>query len=180
MPIQLDITDADSVRMAAASAGDVTLLINNAGSSRRAPLLDGRLEDIRAQMDTHYFGTLSVVRAFAPVLLRQWRRRRLECAVRAVVADAACVGRVLRGEERGVVAHQRASTPARTAPHSRVEHIAAWHIAGGLATDREPRPPPSTQRNPSRRADKPHALDSVATARYSSDSGSAEGENREC
>jgi NAD(P)-dependent dehydrogenase (short-subunit alcohol dehydrogenase family) len=70
MPIQLDITDADSVRMAAAIAGDVNLLINNAGSSTRAPLLDGRLEDIRVEMDTHYFGTLSVVRAFAPVLIR--------------------------------------------------------------------------------------------------------------
>jgi NAD(P)-dependent dehydrogenase (short-subunit alcohol dehydrogenase family) len=42
--------------------------VNNAGSSTRARLLDGDLADIRLEMDTHYFGTLSVTRAFAPVL----------------------------------------------------------------------------------------------------------------
>ena len=30
--------------------------------------MGGDLEDIRLEMDTHYFGTLSVVRAFAPVI----------------------------------------------------------------------------------------------------------------
>jgi NAD(P)-dependent dehydrogenase (short-subunit alcohol dehydrogenase family) len=66
--LQLDITDADSVAAAAKAADDVTLLINNAGSSTKAPLLEGDLADIRLEMDTHYFGTLAVARAFAPIL----------------------------------------------------------------------------------------------------------------
>jgi NAD(P)-dependent dehydrogenase (short-subunit alcohol dehydrogenase family) len=64
--VALDITDPASVTAAAEVAGDVTLLINNAGSSTGTALLDGDLDDIRLEMDTHFFGTLSVVRAFAP------------------------------------------------------------------------------------------------------------------
>jgi NAD(P)-dependent dehydrogenase (short-subunit alcohol dehydrogenase family) len=64
--VQLDITDPASVAAAADVAGDVSLLINNAGSSTGSDLLGGDLEDIRLEMETHYFGTLSVVRAFAP------------------------------------------------------------------------------------------------------------------
>ena len=67
-PVQLDITDPTSVRRAAERASDVTVLINNAGTSTRASLLSGAFEDIRLEMDTHYFGTLSVIRAFAPII----------------------------------------------------------------------------------------------------------------
>lgn len=65
--LRLDVTDPDSVAAAATAAGDVTLLINNAGIATGTNLL-GDLDKIRLEMDTHYFGTLSVVRAFAPVL----------------------------------------------------------------------------------------------------------------
>src|SRR5690242_8652734 len=68
VPVQLDITDPDSVRRAAEVAGDVNVLINNAGVSTRAGLLDGALDDIRLEMETHYFGTLQVLRAFVPVI----------------------------------------------------------------------------------------------------------------
>ena len=67
-PIQLDVTDAASVAAAAEATGDVTLLINNAGSSTGASLLNGPLADVRLEMDTHFFGTLAVTRAFAPQL----------------------------------------------------------------------------------------------------------------
>jgi NAD(P)-dependent dehydrogenase (short-subunit alcohol dehydrogenase family) len=67
-PLQLDITDPTSVRRAADRAGDVTVLINNAGTSTRAGLLSGAFEDVRLEMETHYFGTLSVIRAFVPVI----------------------------------------------------------------------------------------------------------------
>ncbi|WSQ06911.1 SDR family oxidoreductase [Streptomyces sp. NBC_01231] len=65
-PIALDITDPASIAAAAKATGDVTILVNNAGSSTGADLLTADLDDIRLEMDTHYFGTLSVVRAFAP------------------------------------------------------------------------------------------------------------------
>ncbi|MGH3171392.1 MAG: SDR family oxidoreductase [Trebonia sp.] len=68
-PVRIDVTDPASVAAAAAeAAGDVSILINNAGSATWASPLTGDLADIRLEMDTHYFGTLSVVRAFAPQL----------------------------------------------------------------------------------------------------------------
>ena len=67
-PVALDITDPASVAAAAEVAGDITLLINNAGSSTGADLLHGDLAKIHLEIDTHFFGTLSVVRAFAPKL----------------------------------------------------------------------------------------------------------------
>lgn len=70
VPIALDITDPESVRAAAEQAGDVTLLINNAGISTGATLLDGDLADFHREFDTHVFGTLAVSRAFAPILAR--------------------------------------------------------------------------------------------------------------
>jgi NAD(P)-dependent dehydrogenase (short-subunit alcohol dehydrogenase family) len=70
VPVQLDITDPESVRRAAEQASDVNVVVNNAGVSTRAALIDGPIDDIRLEMETHYFGTLNVIRAFAPVLER--------------------------------------------------------------------------------------------------------------
>ena len=64
--LPLDITDPSSV--AAAGAGDVTLVVNNAGVSTFQNLVTGDLDKIRLELDTHFYGTLAVVRAFAPVL----------------------------------------------------------------------------------------------------------------
>ncbi|HEY4022388.1 MAG TPA: SDR family oxidoreductase [Pseudonocardiaceae bacterium] len=66
IPVALDITDPASVDAAVKATGDVNLLINNAGSSTGSALLTGDLADIRLEMDTHFFGTLGVIRAFAP------------------------------------------------------------------------------------------------------------------
>lgn len=68
IPVQLDITDPDSVARAAALAADVNVLINNAGVSTGAQLLTGSIDDVRQEMETHYFGTLSVTRAFVPII----------------------------------------------------------------------------------------------------------------
>lgn len=68
IPVALDITDPASVAAAAEAAGDVTLLVNNAGVGTGASRLDGDLEKIRLEMDTHFFGTLAVTRAFAPTI----------------------------------------------------------------------------------------------------------------
>lgn len=66
--LRLDLTDHASVTAAAEVAEDVTLVVNNAGISTGAGLLTGDMTEIRREMDTHYFGTLGVIRAFAPVL----------------------------------------------------------------------------------------------------------------
>ena len=68
-PIALDITDAERVAKVAEQCTDVSLLVNNAGvltysTFTGAPDLSGA----RQEMETNYFGTLSMCRAFAPVL----------------------------------------------------------------------------------------------------------------
>ncbi len=70
VPVAVDITEHDSVAAASRAAGDVTLLINNAGSTTRAHILDGDLESFRREFETHVVGTLAMSRAFAPVLGR--------------------------------------------------------------------------------------------------------------
>lgn len=64
-PLALDLLDAASVEAAALAAPDVTLVVNNAGISSRQGLLDGDLDAIRREMDTNFYGTLAVTRAFA-------------------------------------------------------------------------------------------------------------------
>jgi NAD(P)-dependent dehydrogenase (short-subunit alcohol dehydrogenase family) len=66
--LALDITDPEAVAAVARAAGDVDVLINNAGIGGIEGLVTGDLSEIRRQFDTHFFGTLGMVRAFAPVL----------------------------------------------------------------------------------------------------------------
>lgn len=70
-PVALDVTDPASVAAAAQATHDVAILVNNAGSSTGASLLTGDLAAIRLELDTHFFGTLAVTRAFAPQLAAQ-------------------------------------------------------------------------------------------------------------
>lgn len=69
VPIKLDVTNLAQVNEAAAQYQDVNVLINNAGITRdqgviSAPDIDGA----RQEMETNYFGTMAMCRAFAPVL----------------------------------------------------------------------------------------------------------------
>lgn len=68
--LRLDINDPSSVEAAARRASDVDLLINNAADTAGGPLVDGDLAAIRSTMESNYFGTLAMIRAFAPVLAR--------------------------------------------------------------------------------------------------------------
>ncbi|GAA0379720.1 short-chain dehydrogenase [Acrocarpospora corrugata] len=68
IPLELDITDPESVAKAAKAAPDVTLLINNAGISTHTNLLAGEFDQIRLEMESHYFGPLAVSRAFTPII----------------------------------------------------------------------------------------------------------------
>lgn len=68
VPLRLDLLDHESVVAAAATARDVTLLVNNAGIVTGAPLVTGDLAEVRRELDTHFWGTLDVIREFAPAL----------------------------------------------------------------------------------------------------------------
>jgi NAD(P)-dependent dehydrogenase (short-subunit alcohol dehydrogenase family) len=69
--LDLDITDPEQVVAAAERCGDVTLLVNNAGLHANTRLvLTDQPDAARREMEVNYFGTLSMTRAFAPVLGR--------------------------------------------------------------------------------------------------------------
>jgi NAD(P)-dependent dehydrogenase (short-subunit alcohol dehydrogenase family) len=70
-PVQLDITNPEHVSSAAAKCGDINVLINNAGVAGFTPALGvPTMANARLEMETNYFGTLAMCRAFAPVLKR--------------------------------------------------------------------------------------------------------------
>ena len=67
--IALDITDPARVAQVAHDCADVTVLVNNAGVMKASPFIGApNLDAARLEMETNYFGTLSMCRAFAPVL----------------------------------------------------------------------------------------------------------------
>jgi len=68
VPLRLDVTDPESVAAAAAVAGDVTVLINNAGGYVGADFLAGTVDDVRREFETNFYGPLHVTRAFVPVI----------------------------------------------------------------------------------------------------------------
>ena len=69
IPVCLDITSPADVAAAVAQCGDVTLLVNNAGIlTGTTALADDALEGGRREFETNVFGTVSMNRAFAPVL----------------------------------------------------------------------------------------------------------------
>jgi NAD(P)-dependent dehydrogenase (short-subunit alcohol dehydrogenase family) len=68
-PIGLDITDPARVAQVAGECPDTSLLVNNAGVMKASTFIGApSLDAARQEMETNYFGTLSMCRAFAPVL----------------------------------------------------------------------------------------------------------------
>lgn len=69
VPLTLDVTDPASIQAAVEAAPDVTVLINNAGTSvSSAGILTHSDEEIRRNVETNFLGPLFIARAFAPVL----------------------------------------------------------------------------------------------------------------
>ena len=134
VPIPLDITDAESVRRAAEIAGDITVLVNNAGISTRANLLTGPVKDIRAEMETHYFGTLNVTRAFVPIIERNIERNG-GGAILNVLSVLSWMHPPTSGAYASAKAAAWALTDAvRTELAPRGIHVAALHV-GYMDTD---------------------------------------------
>jgi NAD(P)-dependent dehydrogenase (short-subunit alcohol dehydrogenase family) len=67
--LALDITDPRLVDDVARRCADVTLLVNNAGIMKTSTFINAPdLAAARLEMETNYFGTLTMCRAFAPAL----------------------------------------------------------------------------------------------------------------
>jgi NAD(P)-dependent dehydrogenase (short-subunit alcohol dehydrogenase family) len=69
---RLDVCDPASVDAAVREAGQIDVLVNNAGIELRSSIEDASDADVQKQFDTNVFGTLRVMRAVLP----QMRERR--------------------------------------------------------------------------------------------------------
>ncbi|MEV6099713.1 SDR family oxidoreductase [Nocardia sp. NPDC051981] len=68
VPVELEVTDLDSIAAVAERAGDASIVVNNAGVLRPAPLLQTEMADVVETFETNVFGPLRIARAFAPIL----------------------------------------------------------------------------------------------------------------
>jgi NAD(P)-dependent dehydrogenase (short-subunit alcohol dehydrogenase family) len=68
IPLQLDVTNGDTVKALSEKAPDVNLLINNAGILSFGDILNTPVETIAQQFETNFYGTLNMARAFVPVI----------------------------------------------------------------------------------------------------------------
>lgn len=75
--VQLDVTDPDSVRRAAASIEALDVLVNNAGVTGGVMNAPGEADvaSIRKVFDTNVFGVITVIEAFLPLLRRSGHPR---------------------------------------------------------------------------------------------------------
>jgi NAD(P)-dependent dehydrogenase (short-subunit alcohol dehydrogenase family) len=64
--LQLDVTNAQSIRKAVAAAGQIDVLVNNAGFGAPAPFELTDPETMRALFETNTFGTMAVTQAVLP------------------------------------------------------------------------------------------------------------------
>jgi NAD(P)-dependent dehydrogenase (short-subunit alcohol dehydrogenase family) len=71
MPLQLDVTDDASVKQAADAATDVDVLLNNAGTMAFGDWIESPQDVIDVDMNTNFYGTLRVIRAFTPHFIRR-------------------------------------------------------------------------------------------------------------
>ena len=65
VPLQLDVTDPESVARAAKLTDAVSVLVNNAGVLAGAPVVGGDTSQLRRELEVNLFGPLSVTSAFA-------------------------------------------------------------------------------------------------------------------
>lgn len=70
VPLELDVTNSESIADAARASADVTIVVNNAGifTATGDSLLTGDVEQTRRIFETNFFGAVAVARAFTPVM----------------------------------------------------------------------------------------------------------------
>lgn len=75
LPLQLDVTDREAtfgaVNQANTHFGRLDIVLNNAGYGHQGTVEEASEEDVRAQMETNYFGALWVTQAALPLFRAQ-------------------------------------------------------------------------------------------------------------
>lgn len=70
VPLALDVRDDVAVARLSQVAGDVSIVVNNAGVDSFVNLLTGDLAEAREEFDVNVFGLIAVTRAMFPVLAK--------------------------------------------------------------------------------------------------------------
>ena len=68
--VPLDVTDADSIEAAAASIGELNVLVHNAGVSMPGTVGESTVDQWRTTFEVNVFGAVAVTLAFLPALRR--------------------------------------------------------------------------------------------------------------
>lgn len=71
--LALDVTDDDSVAACVAAAGEIDVLVNNAGISETGPLESYPHDVLQKMFDTNVFGPMRMVRALVPPMRERGR-----------------------------------------------------------------------------------------------------------
>lgn len=69
--IPTDVTKPEECERLAAAAGDIDVLVNNAGFAIFDAVADAQTNDLHAMMDTNYFGTVNCTKAVLPSMLQR-------------------------------------------------------------------------------------------------------------
>jgi NAD(P)-dependent dehydrogenase (short-subunit alcohol dehydrogenase family) len=68
MSLELDIVNNKQITQTIEHASDTQILINNAGVLSIGTILGGEMKGMENDMNVNYYGTINIMRAFAPIL----------------------------------------------------------------------------------------------------------------
>lgn len=70
VPLPLDITNSSDIAKTVIDTNDTEILINNAGVLSSGTILEGDLNGMNYDMQVNYFGTINMMRAYSPILVK--------------------------------------------------------------------------------------------------------------